>query len=725
MFNQRLAFLFTSFLASTSAFGAGPTDDVGHRTALWRQLVESRPDLKVTWPAERASPSFVAGRLRDADPRQAQLITSDFLRENSELFGLDTDRELDLTNPRVSVDRDSGWTDVTVQQVLRGHPVRGARTRVHLDRDGAVRVVHGRLEPGLDELLVPAVPLVPADALPFVLRGALSLATTPVLGDEPRLEVVLIEGRPMLAWRIVAMPEAEIVEYWIDAVLGLVLDSKSMANHAKEEIGSGRDPFGDTHVIYTTRRYFLGAAVSDYRLDDKTRKARIRGYDQDGGTRFSIWDLETDSDNYWAASWQESEVSGHRNAGRVLDYFDDAHGRDSYNDSGGSLKMGYHAKFEDDDGSLHERNATSIGAFLGTAYFMFGDGDDLPFTSLDIVAHEFTHAMLHDIGVDTDTDQSDALHESIADCFGVFCERSLNNSSGSWNFHIGEETFTQSDYVNPSRSIRDLASTRHIFDYDAKSSEHTNSRIPSHAMFLAWQGGTHGDSGGIVGGSGYVAMRKIYYKALSYLGSNPSFYDMRLALRSAAEELYGELTTPWKAIGTAYNAIGVIDGDWNLAKAADDFDIWQVEADDDVIGLEFGDLTKNLAIGFLTAELEDGSDVTNALAFKDVATTEIVGSIPVQLPPKTLFLKQYLKIQVGFPSSAGAGSTAQITIRFDALDSVASASWTKLITKDGTVDSGTISLNSLAGQRGTISIRVNASHFTGPIVFPQLELVKQ
>lgn len=93
------------------------------------------PELRSHSTDGRENPSFVSGRLRAPDPRDRNLIVREYLLEPGALHGLaDVDRELDLKGASTVVDPETGWTDIRIQQVLRGHP--DLRQRPGSDRSG-------------------------------------------------------------------------------------------------------------------------------------------------------------------------------------------------------------------------------------------------------------------------------------------------------------------------------------------------------------------------------------------------------------------------------------------------------------------------------------------------------------------------------------------------------------------------------------------------------------
>jgi Zn-dependent metalloprotease len=117
---------------------------------------------------------------------------------------------------------------------------------------------------------------------------------------------------------------------------------------------------------------------------------------------------------------------------RTLDYYDDVHGRNSYDDNGHNV----------------DAYNNALGSFVTNACWScngkvleFGEGpttsasDDV--NSMDVVGHEFTHAVTEESADLEYEKQSGALNESFSDIFGTVIENFTG--AGVFDWTLGEE----------------------------------------------------------------------------------------------------------------------------------------------------------------------------------------------------------------------------------------------------------------------------------------------
>lgn len=692
-------------------------------------LAARRGDVDVAWAEGGDRPTYVRGSLRAADPRAPQAVARDFLSEERALLGL-ADPDLELRLIEEELDDETGETALSYEQLLGGTPVLGRSVRVHVAADGSVRALHGRFEPGLrtDGL---ATPRIPREAVLGLIRQDSGAQGAILRWDEPQLAVSLATGEPVLVWHAVALIEGMrgTSDYAIDAATG---DTHDVRVTETDLTGTGCDPFGNHLTINVTH-----PILSDYKLKDDTRPGKITGYDLAEATSFSTSDPWKDGNNTWCGSRQDGPVSGHYNMGLVLSYFDAVHGRNSYDNSGGNIDMGYDAMFLDDDGNEYPSNASSIGS----GRFKFGDGDpsdsELPFTSLDVIAHEFGHAVLDDEGISYSGSQTKALHEGLGDVFGLFVEHYWGNASGAMNWTIGEELYTDGS------TIRNIASPsrNHMNDYDSSADAHRNSTIVSYAVYLLWNGGTHPESDVVVPSLGFTKTRKIVYKSVTtYLSDGASFLDLRQAMVSAAEALYGSGSSEAWAVKRAFTAVGVTTNNMGLIEYAEYYDTW-VQASwmlGSQSAVTFGSPTAQPGAGYTSYTLEDGgtsSGSKDQLGMRPPSSTAgyIQGAFTVTLPPTidislpgfSIHDEPKLDLRVGFKSSASSSSKATVIVTFVPADGSDSFAWSSSISKDGAMTSTKQSLADWGGKTGTFYVSAFnvGTALSTPVIWDTLRVV--
>jgi bacillolysin len=219
------------------------------------------------------------------------------------------------------------------------------------------------------------------------------------------------------------------------------------------------------------------------------------------------------------------------NGERVLDYFHRVHGRDGWDNKGANVRL-----------LVHAPDATNAYWVSDEQRLWFGDGDGQLMNALgdapDVVAHEFTHAVIdNEVRLTTSYGQEGALHESFADVLATGID-------GNWK--IAESVWTP---ATSGDALRDLAHPVYAKMSDVPpwvTEVHKLADIPNHAAYLV----AHR-----IGGD---TMRHIWYHALTHtLRNNSGFAGARDATLAAAQAMYGKTSTQYAAVRDAWAAVGV------------------------------------------------------------------------------------------------------------------------------------------------------------------------
>ena len=250
--------------------------------------------------------------------------------------------------------------------------------------------------------------------------------------------------------------------------------------------------------------------------------------------------------------WNRGAVSAHANTAVVYDYYEDVLGRTSF----------------DGDGALVEVSIryNPINIYRASGYanafwdptrqqFAFGDAGYLQ-ASLDVVAHEFTHAVVSYVvgagGSVLDYGESGALNEAYADILGLLVE----GKSGADRWLIAED----SDY-GIIRNLADPTSVRtglgpYRDHYDTRytgtgddGGEHVNSTIFGHAAYLMM-------TDAATASVSDEAWARVFYHSLFRLGRSAVFADGRAAVLSAAAA-QGFSADQLDAIRSAFDDVGI------------------------------------------------------------------------------------------------------------------------------------------------------------------------
>jgi len=229
------------------------------------------------------------------------------------------------------------------------------------------------------------------------------------------------------------------------------------------------------------------------------------------------------------------------NLGQVFEYYSQTFGRDSYDDSGAELIASIN--FCENPG-VPVRNAYWDGSQM-----KFGDGYA---SSLDVTAHELTHAVTNRTADLDYSCQPGALNEAMSDIFAS------NVDTDDWE--IGEDL--------PGGALRDMADPAsghppqpaHTDDFVEMPNDgspfndnggvHYNSGIPKHAYYL------------MVQAIGRDRAEQIVYRALTEkLEHDSGFEDFRTASLEVARELWGEDSPEYRGTNESFAAVG-LDGTW-------------------------------------------------------------------------------------------------------------------------------------------------------------------
>ena len=322
---------------------------------------------------------------------------------------------------------------------------------------------------------------------------------------------------------------------------------------------------------------------------NQDRRPRNRGYWlQSPGNRQLTYDDEhnggnanimIDDDDHWdlvtedrSSPGQPAGVDAHFYASLVYGYFKEIHGRNSFNNADASMLS-----------IVHIPDIDRNNAFWNGQAVFYGDGDGIDIRelsgALDVVGHEWTHAVIQYTSNLIYKDESGALSESFSDQMGTSiefwadedvsseCTVVSGGSGGCADWLIGEDVWNwdPTDPTDPPPGLRSMADPAEYGDpdyYDERNTDsgdnggvHTNSGIPNHAFYLLVKGGSNagcdtvhhppnlphtadcGDDRVVVTGIGLKDAEKIFYGAFTGLQSNATMSNARNATVAMASSL--------------------------------------------------------------------------------------------------------------------------------------------------------------------------------------------
>lgn len=257
-------------------------------------------------------------------------------------------------------------------------------------------------------------------------------------------------------------------------------------------------------------------------------------------------------------------VEAHWSARIIYDYYKRTFNRLGVDNNNGYLKVV--ANFNN-----NFQNACYSSSFK--ALFL-GDGlnNNHPYTSLDMVAHEYTHAIICDYMFLAAYGESSSIGEGLADIFASAI--TFFEGNGTWSlFKRGNRKKLVRNIKSPKNSTKPNTykgeywqkyATDQEINLGVKASKgiHNNSTVLSHWFYLLCEGGK-----GIndnkdhykVEKIGMIKATKIVYESLKSLIPTVNFKQYREISIHTAEAQYGRCSNEVIQVTNAWNAVGVGD----------------------------------------------------------------------------------------------------------------------------------------------------------------------
>jgi Zn-dependent metalloprotease len=359
----------------------------------------------------------------------------------------------------------------------------------------------------------------------------------------PRLVVLAWTGTPRLAWETVVSGalagKASNSHVFVDALTGAKLDA-----------------YDDVHDGTGNGFYYRGVTIntsgsgSSFSMVDPTRPGI-----QCGGQNGAAF---TGTDDVWGnnsgTNLETACVDVLYSVQREWDMLGSWLGRNGINGSG----RGFPARV-----GLNDANAFWNGSITN-----FGHSSDnqRQATSIDVVAHEFGHAIFQTTpGGAGSGNENGGLNEGTGDIFGALTEHFANNPGDAPDFQVGE-------LVNlvGSGPIRFMYQPSLAGDPNCWSTSIPNTEVHAaagplnHWFYLLSQGSNPASgpasptcNGSTVTGVGIQSAGRIYYNAMLAKTSTWRYANVRLASINAAVNLFGANSAQCTATKAAWNAVSV------------------------------------------------------------------------------------------------------------------------------------------------------------------------
>lgn len=357
-----------------------------------------------------------------------------------------------------------------------------------------------------------------------------------------------LNNEPRLAWRVDVTSAADSrypsigTRYIIaanGAKPGAIISEFSAAQHALAPVrSSGTDQLGKVRTV-TAANTGSSIVLTDIGRNITTYATRYQS------TWSGLPSIPGEVVGY-TTSWLRSAVSAQANMIRVFDYYAGVLGRDSFDDNGAALVL----SIDYNPGGASAsgwRNAAWTGSVM-----VFGDAGNTQ-AALDLVAHEYTHAVIQYINGLAYLGESGAMNESYADIMGALIE----NKTGSARWLFAEDAAG-----NPYRDMADPSDYRQPEHYGGRLVDgcgctanddfdyvHSNSGIMNFAAYKMMEATKNQVSG--------EQWARVFYDSLYRLPSTAKFVDARYAIISSARaEGFGAAQI--EAIKAAFDSVGIV-----------------------------------------------------------------------------------------------------------------------------------------------------------------------
>jgi bacillolysin len=520
------------------------------------------PGARAAGPRAQAVAAQAPGELREWEARIARMAAAGELSARWE--------RADTLLP--------GRRHLRLAQIHQGVPVEGGEL-VQQTAGPETVSVFGTL---YADIAVDTRPAITADQAVAVVEARSGVEIGP--GRVPALRVLPLEdGGYALAYRLHAVTAAGVRLHYVSARDGRVLQERD-DTHTQSAVGLGTGVLGDSKKMSVRRE------GSGYVAEDALRPPPLRAFDLggdlfaairflNGDSDLSFSHLARDDDNTWTDG---AAVDAHSYAGWTYDYYFKRFGRRGLDNNDlrivslvHSVRREDYDLYDDEIKGLFYRNAF----YAGGGVVVYGEG--LPAGrldsggnawnylagALDVVAHEITHGVTDFTSNLVYEGESGALNEAFSDIMGTGAEfffQPAGSGSLRADYLMGEDVITPGglrSMQNPvSLGEPDHYSVRYTGPQD-NGGVHINSTIPSHAFYLAVEGGQNRVSRLSVQGVGAgnrEQMEKVFYRAFTQmLPPRADFAMARAATLQSARDLYGANSPAERAVAEAWAAVGV------------------------------------------------------------------------------------------------------------------------------------------------------------------------
>jgi len=519
-------------------------------------------NVDYTFHAKGPSQSFIA------QTDQARVSVEDFFATYQTAFGLTMDDTFIIRKEETDK---YNWTHYRMQQYHQGFKVLGGEFILH-SKNGFVEKANGKLALTINapmsrgivaaEAIEAAIEYVPAERymwdIPEEEALLKKIKKNTAATHYPSPELVLLDkdypnhsGKYLLAYVMDIYAEQPVKKerVFVEAYSGHIIQSFNTMDHTTVSTVANTRYNGEQNIMSDSVETDL------FILRDSSRGDGI--FIQNDNP-CSDSNLFLDSDNYWN-NYNEYQDEVAPDALFALesayDYFLTNYDKSSY-DNGSAITCRVHY-------GNNYNNASWNGSTIN-----LGDGDGErfnPLTCLDIVVHEYMHAVTEYTAALVYREESGALNEAYSDVFAKIVEKEYLPHKFSWS--LGKDAL-----VDSTKNLR-VMDNPHLVNmpemykgqyWSSNGAVHTNSAVFNYWFTLLCDGKKGVNEIGNafdVPMLGFEKMSKICYRMLTvYLTSTSNYHDAVSASIQAMQDVCGaDSSTELYALIEAWHAVGLAD----------------------------------------------------------------------------------------------------------------------------------------------------------------------
>lgn len=457
----------------------------------------------------------------------------------------------------------SGGFHESYIEYYKGIKVDGTRCNIHYDKDGVPTMINGNFRT-VERIDTLARISVQEGFLQALRHAGVSIDTR---SEYPKAEKVIYvkDDTAYLTYkyRVDAFDKDYHSWVYVDALNGKIIDTVRAISNISSSVTT----------FYSGQQTIECQYYNDvYRLRDYSRGNGIETYAYyliaPSTNTFNGIDY-TSTNSSWnnMSAYDRAALDVHWGIETTYDYYYNTFGRNSYDNHGARITS-YVNYYGYSNGILNN----IPNACWNDSCMLFGRHEqNAPMVSLDITAHELTHAFTQSTSALTNQAESGAINEGLSDVFATCVERYAKPNNGYNIWLCGEDipNFDYRDMGNPTCKYyhgTGWIDTSNPTVYNDQGGVHTNSGVFNYWFYLLVNGG----SGTNEGGYHYTvspisiddAIQICYLANAAFLTSNSKYIDARFSSLFAAQALgyddnvINQINNAWDAVGVYINIAG-------------------------------------------------------------------------------------------------------------------------------------------------------------------------